>query len=258
MDDVQLPQPSAESLAAALGTPLFRTDLYIPEYPADGIGPWRVNSCALHVCHGYWGRPYVVADMPALLRDSDGGSQTWMSMSPYELESQELGCRHAYGHTVVMGLGMAWIAINAALNPAVERVTVIERDADVIALVRQSGVLERAPEEAGRRITIVQADALEWRPTEPVDFLYADIWLRLAEPQTLAQVRQMQANVGAERVYFWGQELAIRDHAAAIAPGAELDQALLERVIAERIKLPLLVPPGADYSALIRSVYRPV
>ncbi|OQB96252.1 MAG: hypothetical protein BWX86_00876 [Verrucomicrobia bacterium ADurb.Bin122] len=39
-----------------------------------------------------------------------------MSLSVHEIESQELGCRHAFGTTVVMGLGMGWIALNAALR----------------------------------------------------------------------------------------------------------------------------------------------
>jgi len=252
MDDTALPLPPAETMAKMLGVPLFRTDLHLPDYPDGEIGPWRVDHCAMHTGMGFWGTPYVMADMAILLRRRDEGWDAWMSMSPYELESQELGCRHAYGHTVVMGLGMAWIAINAALNPAVERVTVIERDDDVIDLMKQSGVLERAPDDAGRKITIVRGDALAWRPKDKVDFLYADIWLHLAEPQVLDDLRRMQDNVAAEIIYFWGQELVIRERAAVLAPGQELDDALLRRTVDESIALPLLIPEGLDYPALIR------
>ena len=250
MDDAPPIQSIAESVSASLGTPQFRTDLYLPRYPAGEIGPWRVQPCALHLGRGYWGDSYVVVDMPALLRLGGRGWETWMSMSPYELESQELGCRYAYGHTVVMGLGMGWVAINAALNPRVDKVTVIERDPDVISLIEQSGVLRQAPAEAAGKIAIVQADALEWRAEEPVDFLYADIWLHIAEPGTVEQVRRMQANVGAETIYFWGQEMVIRDLAA---PRPIADRAILDQVIRERIDLPLLVPEEVDYPAMIRS-----
>ena len=251
MDDTPPIESIAESIATTLGTPQFRTDLYIPQYPSGEIGPWRVTQCSLHLGRGYWGESYLVTEMPALLRRGDRGWQTWMSMSPYELESQELGCRYAYGHTVAMGLGMGWIAINAALNRGVDKVTVVERDPDVIALIEQSGVLQRAPADAGRKIAIVQADALEWQATEPVDFLYADIWLHLAEPGTLEQVRRMQANVGAETIYFWGQEMVIRDLAS---PEAIADRATLDRVIRQRIGLPLLAPEDLDYPAMIRRV----
>ncbi len=56
----------------------------------------------------------------------------------------------------------------------------------------------------------VRADALEWKPDKPVDFLYADIWRCLEEPQTLDDVLRMQANVRTESINFWGQELAIQ------------------------------------------------
>ncbi|AGA92231.1 hypothetical protein Thimo_3575 [Thioflavicoccus mobilis 8321] len=251
MDDAATSQPIHQMMADMLGLPLFRTDLHLPDYPVGEIGPWRVTRCPLHTGRGYWGQSYVVADMPALLRRHGDRWETWMSMAPYELQSQELGCRYAYGHTVVMGLGMGWIAINAALNPTVEKVTVIERDPYVIALVKESGVLERAPVEAGRKIAVVQADALEWTPTEKVDFLYADIWLHIAEPQALEEVQRMQANLRAEAIYFWGQELVIREQAALLAPDALLDQVLLERVIRERICLPLAIPERGSYLELV-------
>lgn len=255
MNQLTAPPPTPEMIAALLGIPLFHTDLYIPEYPVAEIGPWRITHCPLHTSRGYWGASSLVAGMPVLLRQGNSGWETWMSMSPYELESQELGCRYAHGHTVVMGLGMAWIAINAALNSKVGTVTVVERDGDVINLVKQSGILERAPSQVAEKITIVQADALTWSSDTPVDFLYADIWLQLCEPQTLEQVRQMQRNVSAKSIYFWGQELVIRKQAATLEPDVELDHALLTRVVNDQLALPLLIPPDLDYSALIRKAY---
>ncbi|WP_049818875.1 O-methyltransferase [Geotalea uraniireducens] len=119
-----------------------------------------------------------------------------MSLSPHEIESQELGCRYAHGHTVVMGLGMGWVAINMALSPAVSKVTVIERDPEVIELFGLSRALHGLAAEIAGKIRIIRADALEWQPDEAVDFLYADIWRCLEEPQTLDDVRCMQPMCG--------------------------------------------------------------
>ncbi|MBF8276305.1 MAG: hypothetical protein HW390_1378 [Candidatus Brocadiaceae bacterium] len=60
------------------------------------------------------------------------------------------------------------------------------------------------PEAVKNKITIVNANALEWVAEVKVDFLYADIWLSLDEPQTLEQVRCMNENLRADAVYFWG------------------------------------------------------
>ena len=62
-----------------------------------------------------------------------------MSLTPHEIESQELGFLHASENVVIMGLGMGWIAANSALNPKVTQVTVVERDPDVIRLFHDSG-----------------------------------------------------------------------------------------------------------------------
>ncbi len=196
--------------------------------------------------------------MHALLRKRRNGLEewdTWMSISPSELESQELGCRYAFGHTVIMGLGMGWIAINAALKPTVSHVTVVELDLEVIELFSLSGAADTMPEAIKNKITIVNANALEWMADVNVDFLYADIWLSLDEPQTLEQVRRMNENLRADVVYFWGQEIAIY---AGIekwqGENVVINAASIKQCIAEDIGLPLLVPFEINYAGLIANV----
>lgn len=242
----------SESLAQALGVPLFQSSLYMPSYRAGRMGQWRLTHSGFGLDRGYYSGQWAVVGMPALLRDHQGEELTWMSLSPHEIESQELGCRYAYGHTVVMGLGMGWVAINIALNPAVERVTVIELDPEVIALFDHSQAILGLPEDIRNKLEIVQADALQWQPDSPVDFLYADIWRCLEEPQTLDDVRRMQANVQAETIYFWGQELAI--HALVDHIGSWQQQ--VQRCVAETIALPLLQPADFNYPQMIADVVR--
>jgi hypothetical protein len=242
-------------LALTLGIPLFQTSFFLPGYPDGEWGPWRISHTGTCISPGYYTRQWIISAMPVLLRrnpqDTDEW-ETWMSLTPHEIESQEPGCLYARGHTAIMGLGMGWIAVNAALNPNVLKVTVVERDEEVINLFAGAGVLEQTPPEIGAKINIIHGDALDWRPREPVEFLFADIWRTLAEPDTPADVRSMQRKVRAESVYFWGQELWL--HSAfqrLLGPEAPLTPEGLKLCIKKEIGLPLVLPWGAGYVSRI-------
>ena len=73
---------------------------------------------------------------------------------------------------MIAGLGKDLAAYNALLRPAVRRVTVVERDPEVIALF---DAIRGADWPFPNRAAIEQSDALMWRSPEPVDYLYADI-----------------------------------------------------------------------------------
>jgi hypothetical protein len=255
-------------IAAALGQKLWTCDLFMPSYRPGQIGPWKIiTGTGLSHHWGYFTGPCMAERMPLLARkeagsgdDADGEGaawNTWMSLSPFEVESQEIGCRHASGHTVVMGLGMGWVAANVALHPNVTKVTVVEIDTDVIELFSHSGALDSLSDEARGRLDVVNADAMEWLPQaeHEVDLLLADIWLRQAEPQIIDQVRQMQANVQAKKIYFWGQEIAIHKAAKTLLDEkAPLTTQVVRHAIDDVIGLPLLVPPDTDYAQLITQV----
>jgi len=252
-------------IAAALGRQLWRTDSFVPQYRCGEIGPWKIKAGGQLINDwGYFSGPCLLESLPSLARKAVSGNdidgnvwETWMSLTPHEIESQELRFRHAFGDMVIMGLGMGWIAANGALNPEVTRVTVVERDPDVIRLFYESGAFESIPASARRKIEIVNADALEWRPAADriVNFLYADIWLHLAEPEALGQVRRMQDNVRAERIYYWGQELAIHSAISRISEGGEsITEDLIQGAVTDVIDLPLLIPGDRDYARMIEQV----
>jgi len=124
-------------------------------------------------------------------------------------------------------------------------VTVVERDPEVIALHRDLDLFGRLPDGAGEKVRIVPGDALEWRPETPVDLLMADIWLPLVSDGRVEEVRRMQANVGADTVYFWGQEMEIARHARAA--GRAIDAEGIRATVAE-FGLPLVGPELPDYA----------
>ena len=187
----------------------FETSLWIPDLREGVWGSWSLRMSLVHAARGYWGRLYGAAMVPILTGPFEADGAAWMSIVPMEVESQEIGIAAAHGHTAVLGLGMGWCAANVALNPEVERVTVIERDSDVVALVEAMDVFGQLPDAARAKIETVRGDALSWRPDSPVDSLQADIWARFLEPGKWDEVRRIQDNVGAGSLYFWGQELEL-------------------------------------------------
>jgi spermidine synthase len=179
--------------------------------------------------------------------------QVWMSVTPVEIESQGLGVRLARGNVLIFGLGLGWAAAAAAMLPGVDRVTVVERDPDVLALHADCDIFGQLPEAARSRLALVEGDAFDWRPDRPVDLLLADIWLPFVEGDRFAEVKAMQANVGAAAIHFWGQELEIARH--AVAAGRALDSAGIAATVAET-GLPLAGTDSPDYPAKLEAAAR--
>lgn len=226
----------------------FETPLWIPRYREGSWGPWSLQVKIAHARRGYWGRLYGAARIPILTGPFEEHGAAWMSIVPMEVESQEIGIASAYGHTVVLGLGMGWCAANVALNPAVARVTVIEHDLNVIALVGTMDLFGQLPEAARAKIELVRGDAFHWRPDSAVDSLQADIWARFIEPRKWDEVRRIHDHVGAGSLYFWGQELELWRLAcrARRRVPERLEEGELEALIAQT-GLPLVVDGRPDY-----------
>lgn len=219
----------------------FAGELFVPRYEPLESGPWRLDVVPFAIMPGYWSDARPVADMAVLHRDG----QSWMSTTPFEFESQEIGVRCASGHVLIFGLGMGWAACASACIPAVDAVTVVEKDLDVLALHERLDLVAQLPAEARTKLTIVPGDAYDYRPDRPVDLLMPDIWRPLVSDGRVDEVRRMQANVGARAVYFWGQEMEIARHLAAAA--REPDPAGIAATVAE-FGLPLIGPGDSGYA----------
>lgn len=226
---------------------VFDPGYFVPEYRPMRSGHWELHQAKNILCQGYWGPTRLVPLMSTLMRDN----KVWMSTTPMELESQSIGIELAKGHVVICGLGMGWSAAATALNPHVTAVTVVEYDPDVIALHDELNIFSQLPAAERSKITIEQGDAHNWRPADAVDMLMPDIWLPLISSGRVAEVQNMQANVGANLVYFWGQELEIARH--AVAAGRALDDSGIAATISE-FGLPLVGADVRDYALRIATV----
>lgn len=58
--------------------------------------------------------------------------RVWMSLTPSEILSQRPGLKFCQGEVVVGGLGLGWFLSEVAKNPRVTKITVVERDADLL------------------------------------------------------------------------------------------------------------------------------
>jgi hypothetical protein len=211
-------------------------------------GGWIVRRWGNGIpLRGYWSPLRPVSGVISL----DRGSNTWMSLMPVEVESQQIGVDCAAGHVAVFGLGLGWATALCALKDEVEAVTVVERDAELIALHGELGLFDRLPGGAGAKVRIVEGDAFAWAPDREVDLLMADIWLPIVGGDRVAEVRRMQANVGAARVYFWGQELEIARHSVA-AGRRRLDDGEIADTVRE-LGLPLAGLDTPGFAARLRS-----
>lgn len=229
--------------------PQFETALFVPCYRPLKSADWELRLCGMNLCPGYWSDPVLVEGMAALVR----GGHAWMSITPLELESQGLGVGLARGHVLIFGLGMGWAAAATAVLPAVEAVTVVERDRDLLALHRKLDLFAQLPEPERAKVRLIEGDAFSYVPDAPVDLLMPDIWLPLVDDGRIEEVRAMQANVRANKIHFWGQEMEIARH--AVAAGRALDDEGIAASIADT-GLPLIGPEWPDYSEKLAAAAR--
>ena len=235
----------------------FETGLWLPRLRERELGAWSLRVIPMTSARGYWGGIYRMERAAVLMGPFETDQAAWMSLVPMEVESQEIGIAAAHGHTVVLGLGLGWCAANVALNPAVERVTVVERDPDIIALVEALGLFGQLPEAARAKVEVIQGDALAWRPEGRVDCVHADLWAKFVEPRKWDEVRRLQDKIGAGTLYFWGQEMELW-RLACRARGAvpeRLEAGELDTLVAAT-GLPLILDDGADYAGRIAEAAR--
>lgn len=239
---------------------LYRPEIFIPKYKIIEKENWKISYMETGFDYGYYSDNWIVNNVPILLKYDKTKLvwETWMSIVPHEIESQELCFKYAYGCVVIMGLGLGWIAINTAMKKEVSKVYVIEIDKNVIDIFYESGALDDLPGEIREKIEIIHSDALKWKKNEEkINFLYADIWKNLLEEQTIDELKIMNQNLSPEVIYFWGQELFV--HKAIKNLGIDenkIDTELMLYCIKNQIELPLLVPEDIDYINLINKVYQ--
>ncbi len=99
---------------------------------------------------------------------------TMMSNTPAEIRDHNKFLLAAKGHVLINGLGLGIIIEALLLDSDVTKITVIEKDVEIIKLV--------APHFANEeKLEIIHADAFEYQPPKGIkyDCVWHDIWLNI-------------------------------------------------------------------------------
>jgi hypothetical protein len=219
--------------------------LRLPEYRPVTLGHWALKNVSLITQNGYFQEWQGIEEMDALFYDE----LTWMSTARDEIDSQAPHVATAFGHVVVMGAGMGVVVYNLLPMPQVERVTLVERDPQVIELLRQSTDFDQWPGAEKLHVEII--DAFEYHPAQPVDHLYVDIWPTAGEAQVIAEIKRIQSQVRARQLGWWGQELHFVDWLKGSEPSLEA-----YRSWAAGLDLPLIEQENPAYIEAIKQVTR--
>ena len=95
-----------------------------------------------------------------------------MTDSPHELNTHLDFMLRAHGRVLISGLGLGCVVRGCLANPAVQHVVCIEREPEVLKLVK--------PHLPTERLTILQADALSWVRNnierQRFDCAWHDLW----------------------------------------------------------------------------------
>ena len=177
-----------------------------PGYACGAYGGWTLREKSYDSrARGYFSDMDVEPPGHFLERDGD----VWMSTSRLERESHAIHVKHATGNVVVCGVGMGMYLYNIAALERVERIIAVELDSAVIDLLHNATGFETWPGK--EKIRFVNKDALKLTPadlgTNPIDYLYVDIWPELGNPDAIVQTQAIQSVVKAKTVGWWGQEL---------------------------------------------------
>ena len=99
---------------------------------------------------------------------------TWMSITPNEIETMELSINKVQGDVIVFGLGLGYFAYMALLKEDVNKVTVIEKDARIVALFKKH-LLPQFPNV--NKLQIIVDDANHYlNKNLNYDYAFIDLW----------------------------------------------------------------------------------
>jgi hypothetical protein len=135
---------------------------------------------------------------------------TWMSITPMELESHITHVLEATGDVLVGGLGMGYYITQIVSKPDVKSVIVIEKDMEVIEAY--NALIKTNPTYfSNGKLHIIQGDLFETIPTlkeTNFDYTYLDIWLSMDFDLISSDFEKINdlCGIRADRVGFWGME----------------------------------------------------
>lgn len=102
------------------------------------------------------------------------GNDVWMSLNPNEIETMKPFIAAAKGHVLVLGLGMGYVPFMMGLKNEVKKITIVEKDPDIIALFNNL-IFPHFMNKT--KIEIIKDDAINYvKNHQKYDYIFADLW----------------------------------------------------------------------------------
>ena len=145
---------------------------------------------------GYFDRRFAY---PAVLE----GGREWMTVTPNEVATMAPALSQVRGRVAVMGLGLGYFAFMASEKNDVRAVTVVERDADVIALFERHLLPQFAHRE---KVRLVCADAFDLAQAglDGFDCAFVDLWHDVSDGAPMyLRMKALEARSPGVRFFYW-------------------------------------------------------
>lgn len=145
---------------------------------------------------GYFDRRFAY---PAVLE----GGREWMTVTPNEVATMAPALSQVRGRVAVMGLGLGYFAFMASEKNDVRAVTVVERDADVIALFERHLLPQFAHRE---KVRLVRADAFDLAQAglDGFDCAFVDLWHDVSDGAPMyLRMKALEARSPGVRFFYW-------------------------------------------------------
>lgn len=128
-------------------------------------------------------------------------NRVWMTVTPNEINTIQPCVKESRGRVLTFGLGLGYYAFHCLLKPEVSRVTVVERNPEVIAVFRE-WLLPHFPRPEA--LEIVQADAFDYATSHlgEYDTVFTDLWHDVEDGIPL-YLRMKALEVPGPRYLYW-------------------------------------------------------
>ncbi len=134
------------------------------------------------------------------------GEKQRYAVSPYEIETTREAAEAAKGHVLVLGLKMGYFTYLAHLKDTVEKVTVIEQDADLIELFRKAILPQFDHPE---KVEVIEADPFAYMETvdeASFDYCFADLWMNPTHAEPYFRIKNICRRFSMTKMRYWIEE----------------------------------------------------
>lgn len=174
----------------------------------SGVWQYQINELSTGTCLSTWSGSKlgtVMFDDPVLIPsifrrvggrvDREFDEIPWMSLTPAELLSLRVGTRKARGHVIVAGLGMGHQLAEVCKRKNVERVTLVEKDQDIIDWILP--VVK--PQLGDKLLDVIVGDAYKKLPKLSADVALIDIFKSYGNNSM-----DIKSPPNIKKVWVWG------------------------------------------------------